>query len=154
MLTQVQLCGLQQGVVVNYTVRSTLDNDIYDSRCDQFMRRENKKYNDSNQDQGLAISPIWASDILATWTRYYTYQAVTRPAFQHLVCMDTVIFISFFTYQLTFFSPSLPIGINLNFFFFCIDLMKTQLLGWGRNVVKSFHKKLSWEKSNNPMIIL
>ena len=27
------LCGLQQGVVVNHTVRSMLDNDIHNSRC-------------------------------------------------------------------------------------------------------------------------
>ena len=33
-----------------------------------------KKYNNFNQDQGLAISPIWASDILATWTDICTYQ--------------------------------------------------------------------------------
>ena len=151
MLTQVQLCGLQQGVVVNYTVRSTLDNDIYDSRCDQFMRRENKKYNDSNQDQGLAISPIWASDILATWTRYYTYQAVTRPAFQHLVCMDTVIFISFFTYQLTFFSPSLPIGINLNFFFFFSFTWWIPSYWAGVETLSKFYIKNCREKS--PIIL-
>ena len=32
-LTEARLSGLQQGIVVNHTVRSTLDNDIHDSRC-------------------------------------------------------------------------------------------------------------------------
>ena len=51
-----------------------------------------KKHSNFNQDQGLTVSPIWNSDISATWvTELNTYHAATCPAIQHLNCMYTVI---------------------------------------------------------------